>query len=131
MGTTKRGKGPKRMAVADGPGLPVAVHTAAATPHEVTLVPDALTATCTTERPARLSGDQADESEPLDVALAAVGIELIAPPRATRKRPKTQDGRPLRRDKRRGKVARLFAGLQNFRRVLVRHEFHAGRAGTM
>jgi transposase len=57
--------------------------------------------------------------------LAAVGSELIAPHRAHRKRPKPQDGRPRRRDKRRRKVERLFAWLQYFRRVLVRHEYHA------
>jgi transposase len=49
---------------------------------------------------------------------------MIAPHRANRKVPKTQDGRPLRRYKRRWKVERLFAWLQNFRRVLVRHEYH-------
>ena len=125
MGTTKRGKGTKLMAVADRTGLPVAVYTASASPHEVTLVPDTLAASFPTERPERLIGDKAYDSDPLDVALAAVGIELIAPHRANRKRPKTQDGRPLRRYKRRWKVERLFAWLHNFRRVLVRHEYHA------
>lgn len=113
------------MAVADRTGLPLAVHTASASPHEVTLVPDTLAASFTAERPERLIGDKAYDSDPLDVALAAVGIELIAPHRANRKRPKTQDGRPLRRYKRRWKVERLCAWLQNFRRVLVRHEYHA------
>jgi transposase len=50
---------------------------------------------------------------------------MIAPHRAQRKKPTTQDGRPLRRYKRRWKVERLFAWLQNFRRVLVRHKYHA------
>jgi transposase len=113
------------MAVADRTGLPVAVHTAAATPHEVTLVPATLAAIFTSEHPERLIGDKAYDSDPLDLTLAALGIELIAPHRANRKRPKTQDGRPLRRYKRRWKVERLFAWLQNFRRVLVRHEYHA------
>jgi transposase len=125
VGTTKRGKGTKLMAVADRTGLPVAVHTAAATPHEVTLVPDTLAATFTPAPPERLIGDKAYDSDPLDVALAAVGIELMAPHRTNRKRPKTQDGRPLRRYKRRWKVERLFAWLQHFRRVLVRHAYHA------
>ena len=125
MGATKRGKGTKLMAVADRSGLPVAVHTAAASPHAVTLVPDTLAAGFTTERPKRLIGDKAYDSDRLDVTLAADGIELIAPHRANRRRPKTQDGRPLRRYKRRWQVERLFAWLQNFRRVLVRHEYHA------
>jgi transposase len=125
VGATKRGKGTKLMAVADRAGLPVAVHTAAATPHEVTLVLHTLAAAFTPERPDRLIGDKAYDSDPLDVALAAVGVELIAPHRANRKQPKTQDGRPLRRYQRRWKVERLFAWLQHFRRVLVRHEYHA------
>src|SRR3990172_11367409 len=36
VGATKRGKGTKIMAVADRHGLPVAVHFASASPHEVT-----------------------------------------------------------------------------------------------
>jgi IS4 transposase len=42
-----------------------------------------------------------------------------------RTKPKTQDGRKLRRYKRRWKVERLFAWLQNFRRLVVRYERHA------
>jgi transposase len=49
---------------------------------------------------------------------------LIAPHKANRKKPATQDGRKLRRYKRRWKVERLFAWLQNFRRILVRYEYH-------
>jgi hypothetical protein len=96
VGTTKRGNGTKLMAVADRAGLPLAVHTAAASPHEVILAPDTLAASFTAERPERLIGDKAYDSDPLDVALAAVGIELIAPHRANHKHPTTQDGRPLR-----------------------------------
>ena len=76
-------------------------------------------------RPEHLIGDKAYDSDPLDARLAEQGIELIAPHRANRKKPKTPDGRPLRRYKRRWKVERLFAWLQNFRRILVRHEYHA------
>src|SRR5574341_481132 len=38
---------------------------------------------------------------------------------------KTQDGRRLRRYRRRWKIERLFAWLQNFRRLITRHERHA------
>ena len=41
---------------------------------------------------------------------------MIAPNRASRK-VQTQDGRPLRRYRRRWKVERLFAWLQNYRRI--------------
>jgi transposase len=77
------------------------------------------------ERPEHLIGDKAYDSDPLDERLAAQGIELIAPHRANRKRPKTQDGRPLRRYKRRRKIERLIAWLQNFRRIVVRYEYDA------
>ena len=73
------------------------------------------------EEPERLIGDKAYDSDPLDAALAEQGIEMIAPNRRGRK-VQTQDGRPLRRYRRRWKVERLFAWLQNFRRILTRHE---------
>jgi transposase len=83
-------------------------------------------AACVVEaRPERLIGDKAYDSDPLDARLADEGIEMIAPHRLKRKALKTQDGRPLRRYKRRWKVERLFAWLQNFRRILVRHDYHA------
>jgi transposase len=50
-------------------------------------------------------------------------VEMIAPNR--RKRKKTQDGRPLRRYRRRWKIERLFAWLKNFRRIACRWERHA------
>ena len=50
---------------------------------------------------------------------------MIAPHRSNRKKPKTQDGRKLRRYKRRWKTERFFAHLGNFRRLVVRYERHA------
>ena len=50
------------------------------------------------------------------------GVEMIAPHRKNRKKAKTQDGRKLRRYKRRWKIERLFAHLGNFRRLVVRYE---------
>ncbi len=46
---------------------------------------------------------------------------MIAPHRGKRRKPKTQDGRKLRRYKRRWKVERLFAWLGSFRRLAVRY----------
>ena len=77
------------------------------------------------DTPQRLIGDKAYDSDKLDAKLEQQGIELIAPHRANRTRPVTQDGRALRRYKRRWKVERLFAWLQHFRRILSRHEYHA------
>ena len=122
MGKTKRGKGSKVMAVADRAGLPIAVSVASASPHEVRLVKQTLAALFVRELPERLIGDKAYDSDPLDAELGQQGIEMIAPHRRDRKRRASQDGRPLRRYKRRWKIERLFAWLQNFRRILVRHE---------
>ena len=74
------------------------------------------------EKPERLIGDRAYDSDPLDEILAEQGIRLIAPHKRNRKKPKTQDGRALRRYRRRWKVERLFAWLQNYRRILVRYD---------
>ena len=95
------------------------------TPHEVTLVQPTLQARFVANTPQRLIGDKAYDSDPLDATLQTQGIEMIAPHRANRRKPKTQGGRKLRRYKRRWKVERLIGWLQNYRRVLVRYERHA------
>jgi len=112
------------MAVTDGAGLPIAVSIESASPHEVTLVERTLDERFLDETPARLLGDKAYDSNALDQRLRdEQGIELIALHISRRKR-KTQDGRPLRRYKRRWKVERLFAWLFNFRRLVTRYEYH-------
>jgi hypothetical protein len=63
------------------------------------------------ELPERLTGDKAYDSDRLDAELRGQGIEMIAPHRRNRKKPATQDGRPLRRYKRRWKIERLLAWL--------------------
>jgi transposase len=111
------------MALADGSGLPLAVHAASASPHEVTLVGETLASSFVGEQPERLIGDRAYDSDPLDAAHGAQGVEMIAPHRKGRKKRRTQDGRKLRRYKRRWKVERLFAWLGNVRRLVVRYEW--------
>jgi transposase len=112
------------MAVADRAGLPLAIYTENASPHEVRLVRKTLVERFTDDAPERLIGDKAYDSDPLDKELREQEVELIAPQKSNRKKPATQDGRKLRRYKRRWKVERLFAWLQNFRRILVRYEYH-------
>jgi transposase len=112
------------MVVADNASLPLAVHAASASPHEVTLVGETLLQSFTSEQPERLIGDKAYDSDPLDAELAERGIELIAPHKSNRVKPPTQDGRALRRYRRRWKVERLWAWLQNFRRVATRFDYH-------
>jgi transposase len=112
------------MAVADRHGLPVAVWTASAQRHETKLVDETLNARFVKPLPTKLIGDRAYDSDPLDVQLAARGVEMIAPHNPTRKR-KTQDGRALRRYRRRWQVERLFAWMMRFRRVVTRYEHNA------
>jgi len=93
-----------------------------ASPHEITLVETTLHARFTKELPERLIGDKAYDSDPLDKKLAENGVELIVPHRSKRCKSKTQDGRKLRRYRRRWKIERFFAWLQNYRRILVRFD---------
>lgn len=113
------------MAVADGAGLPIAIGIASGQRHEVKLVEETLDACFLDELPPRLIGDRAYDSNGLDQRLLEErDVELIAPHNPTRKN-KTQDGRPLRRYRRRWYVERLFAWLQNFRRLVTRYEHKA------
>lgn len=113
------------MAVVDGNGLPLGVSIESASPAEVTLVDNVIETIPEDKRPDRLIGDKAYDSDRLDEHLAEkYAIQLVSPNRANR-RIKTQDGRPLRRYKRRWKVERFFAWLGNFRRLVVRWERHA------
>jgi transposase len=118
-----RNKGTKIRAVADRSGLPIALHIDRASPHEVTLVEDTLAATFIGDLPEQLIGDRAYDSDHLDEVLRDYGTEMIAPHRRGRR--KTQDGRRLRRYRRRWKVERLFAWLFCWRRLVVRYEHHA------
>ena len=114
------------MAIADTSGIPVAAHIESASPHEVSLVEDAVDSGFTRYAPNKLIGDKAYDSDKLDQKLLEDRrIEMVAPHRKGRKKPKTQDGRKLRRYKRRWKVERLFSWLQNYRRLVVRYEYHA------
>jgi transposase len=114
------------MAIADTAGIPVAAHIESASPHEVKLVEATIDSGFTKYAPDRIIGDKAYDSDGLDDRLSDErGIEMIAPHRKNRKKPNTQDGRKLRRYKRRWKVERLFAWIQNFRRLVVRYEYHA------
>jgi hypothetical protein len=58
------------------------------------------------KRPERLIYDKEDDSDALRKRLAKRGIDLMCPHRKNRQKPPLQDGRKLRRDKRRWKVER-------------------------
>ena len=112
------------MAVADRHGLPIAIGIAPGQRGETKLVRDTLRASFLKVLPKRLIGDRAYDSDGLDAELKDLGIEMIAPHNPTRKRI-TQDGRPLRRYRRRWHVERLFAWMMRFRRLVTRYEHHS------
>lgn len=134
VGPTKRGKGTKCMVVVDRQGVPLGHYLDAASPAEVTLVERTLETIKVPRngpgrprtRPERLIGDKAFDSDPLRERLDRRGIELIAPHRENRVRPPTQDGRKLRRYRRRWIVERTIAWLGNFRRLAVRWDRYVG-----
>ena len=72
-----------------------AVSTQAANPHEVTLVQLSFDAYMIEAKPDHLIGDHAYDSDKLDEELREAGIEMIAPHRKHRQKPKTQDSRRL------------------------------------
>jgi transposase len=125
VGKTKRGKGTKIMVLTDAEGLPLGADTASASPHEVTLIEALLEKRVLRQKPRRLIYDEAADSDPLRKRLQSRGIELVCRHRRNRVKPPTQDGRKLRRFRRRWKVERSISWLQNFRRLVTRYEFHA------
>lgn len=102
------------MAITDSHGLPVAICITSASPAEVTLVAQTVEERFVEEPPEKLVGDKAFDSDPLDEQmLSEYGVEVIAPHRQGRRQDtRTQDGRPLRRFKKRWKGERFFAGAQ-------------------
>lgn len=120
------------MVVVDGQGIPLGVHLDSASPAEVTLLEPTLATIAVPragpgrprQKPERIIADKAYDSDPLRMRLAKRQIDLIVPHRRNRKKPPTQDGRKLRRYRKRWKVERTFAWFGNFRRLLVRWERH-------
>ena len=130
VGKTKRGKGTKWMVVADGAGVPLGVSVASATPAEITLIESAWEKVRVSKRrsrgalcqPKRLILDRAYDADWLRLRMRDRGIEVICPHRSRRRKPPLQDGRSLRRYKRRWIIERTIAWLGNFRRLLIRWE---------
>ena len=125
------GKGTKWMVVVDGQGVPLGDYLHSASPAEVTLVEKTLASIRVRRRhqagrprqqPGRMIMDRGYDSDGLRKALRRRGIEPIIPHRKGRRKPPMQDGRALRRYKRRWVVERTFAWLGNFRRLVVRYD---------
>ena len=126
IGLTRHGKGMKTQIIVDAKGVPFGVSQAAADRGETSMVQATLDFGTEQVQPKRLIGDKAYDSDPLDAALADLGIEMISPHRRNRKKEnKTQDRRALRRYKRRWHVERTIGWLNNHRKLLVRWEKHS------
>jgi len=112
------------MAIVDHSGIPLALCVTSATPHESQLVEETLRQRHIKDKPIRMVGDKAYDSDPLDARLAKRHrIEVIAPNKSNRKR-RTQDGRSLRRYRGRWRVERFLAWLQSQRRLIIRYEYY-------
>ena len=122
VGKTKIGKGSKIMAIVDRNDNPISIHVDSAQPHESKLVQETLKCCATQNLPERIIGDKAYDCDSLDRELALKAIKMISPHKKNRKKQKTQDGRSLRRYKRRWKVELFFARIQWLRKILIRYE---------
>lgn len=118
------------MVVVDGQGVPLGKLLESASPAEVKLL-DRTLATVRVPRVGRgrprsrlrrVIADKAYDSDRARRELKRRGSELICPHRKNRRRPPLQDGRKLRRYRKRWKVERTFAWLGNYRRLVVRYE---------
>jgi transposase len=124
VGKTKKGKGTKSLLMVDGEGTPLSAYITSANHAEVNTLETLVDTRVTERQPERLLYDKAADADWVRDSLAARGIELICPHRRGRKKPPVQDGRPLRRYRRRYKVERTISWLFNLRRLVVRYEYH-------
>ena len=131
VGLTRRGKGTKLMVVTEGTGLPVGLHLDSAQKAEVHLAQTTLETvkvrTLTGQfrtRPRHLVADKGYDSRSFHRYLRGRGIAHTIPP--IRRRGRRRPGRPIQTDPircaSRWIIERTKAWLQNYRRVLVRHE---------
>jgi transposase len=109
------------MVLVDGQGVPLGIHLCAATPAEHSLALATLEARVIRRKPERIIADKGYDARYLWEAMKARGVDLIAPHLRTRTN-LYQDGRKLRRYRRRWIVERTNAWLFNFRRLVVRYE---------
>lgn len=117
------------MVLVDGQGLPRGVHLSPANINEVQLAEATLAQVVVPrhgpgrpkQKPCRLIADRGYDSRGLWQRLRQRGIDLIALHRR-HCRHRYQDGRKLRRYRRRWIIERTNAWLLSFRRLMVRHE---------
>ena len=111
--------------VVERTGVPIGKATDAANVAEVYLLPVALDNVpedIEIEPGTPLVLDRSYDSDPLRDDLEDEGLKPVCPHRKNRVRPSRNDGRVMRRYKRRYIVERTFSWFHSFRRVMVRYE---------
>ena len=130
VGKTRRGKGTKCMVVVDGNGIPVGAQLASAQLAECRLAESTLAAVKVPRRGRgrprshlkRVIADRGYDSDALRKRFHQRGTELIVPYRKNIRNRRFEDKRKLRRYRKRWKIERTNAWLQNFRRIQVRYD---------
>lgn len=112
------------MAITDGNGMSLAARIECASPAEVTLFHDTLDSRWVWGMLTRMLGDKAYDSDKLDAELAKRGVIMMCSNKVNRIK-RTQDGRSLRRYKRRWRVEGGFAWLNQLRRTVTQWEMYA------
>ena len=119
------------MVLADGAGTPLGICVEKASPSEVKLLASTLESLRFKRRrgprrrptkPQRLIADRGYDSNAIRALLVKRAIEPIIPKRRKNRVATHQDGRKLRRYRRRWIIERTNSWLQNFRRLVVRYE---------
>ena len=117
------------MVLVDGQGTPLGLHVDSASPSEVRLLVQTLETVRVSRphrrgrprtRPQRLIADKGYDSNAVREMLEGRGIEPVIPARENNTVATHQDGRTLRRYRRRWIVERTISWLQNFRRLVMR-----------
>ena len=111
------------MVLVDGAGVPLGVHLSSANLAECQLAEATLAQVAKPQRQKlrRIIADRGYDSRGLYDQMARQGIELLAPHLSNRTN-RFQDGRKLRRHRRRWIIERTNTWLFNFRRLVVRYE---------
>ena len=113
------------MVLVDGRGTPLGLHVDSASPSEMKLLAATLDTVQLDGRravPKQLIADKGYDSNAVRSDLVSRGIEPIIPARENNRKATHQDGRKLRKYRKRWVVERTNAWIQNFRRIAMRYE---------
>lgn len=125
-----RGKGMKLVLAVEKHGTPLGVYVCSAKPSEHHVAAPVLAEIKVPRvgrgrprsKPRRVIADKGYDSDPLRQRMRRRGIDWIAPYRCNSVLRRYEDRRKLRRYRKRWKIERSIAWIQNFRRVYVRYD---------